>query len=109
MHTSQAEQDKRLKERIETPWIRWKTGLDDYHNRSMRAEYLDAYHDVFERTSTPNAPWHVIAANDKKWARIRGLEIVAQELSAGVNLDYPKVSAELKKVAEKALGKKLDV
>jgi polyphosphate kinase 2 (PPK2 family) len=109
LHTSQAEQDKRLKERIETPWKRWKTGLDDYHNRAMRAEYLDAYHDMFERTSTPHAPWHVIAANDKKWARIRGLEIVAQGLSAGVNLDYPGVSAELKKVAEKALGKKLDV
>lgn len=109
LHTSQAEQDKRLKERIETPWKRWKTGLDDYHNRSKRAEYLAAYHDMFERTSTPHAPWHVIAANDKKWARIRGLEIVAEALSADVNLDYPTVSAELKKVAEQALGKKLDV
>jgi polyphosphate kinase 2 (PPK2 family) len=109
LHITQAEQDKRLKERIETPWKRWKTGLDDYHNRSMRAEYTQAYKDMFERTSTPHAPWHVIAANDKKWARIRGLEIVAEALSADVNLDYPPVSAALKKVAEQALGKKIDV
>ena len=102
LHISQAEQDKRLKERIETPWKRWKTGLDDYHNRSKRAEYLQAYHDMFERTSTAHAPWHVIAANDKKWARIRGLEIVAEALGAGVNLDYPAVSAELKKAAKMA-------
>lgn len=109
LHTSQAEQDKRLKERIETPWKRWKTGLDDYHNRSMRAAYLEAYHDMFERTSTAHAPWHVIAANDKKWARIRGLEIVAEALGRGVDLSYPAVDPELRKVAEKALGKKLDL
>ncbi len=40
LHITQDEQDKRLKERIETPWKRWKTGTDDYHNRSMRAAYL---------------------------------------------------------------------
>jgi polyphosphate kinase 2 (PPK2 family) len=109
LHITQAEQDKRLKERIETPWKRWKTGLDDYHNRSKRADYLTAYHDMFERTSTKAAPWHVIAANDKKWARIRGLEIAAAALGAGVDLDYPPADPALKKVAEKALGKKLDL
>jgi polyphosphate kinase 2 (PPK2 family) len=109
LHISQAEQDKRLKERIETPWKRWKTGLDDYHNRSKRPEYLRAYHEMFERTATAHAPWHVIAASDKKWARIRGLEIVAEALAHGVDLDYPKVDPALKKVAEAALGKKLDL
>ena len=47
LHITQEEQDKRLKERIETPWKRWKTGVDDYHNRSRRAEYLQAYADMF--------------------------------------------------------------
>ena len=50
LHTTQAEQDRRLLERLQTPYKRWKTGLEDYHNRSMRAEYYKAYEDMFDRT-----------------------------------------------------------
>jgi polyphosphate kinase 2 (PPK2 family) len=109
LHTSQAEQDKRLEERIETPWKRWKTGMDDYHNRSQRAAYLAAYQDMFARCSPPHAPWYVIAANNKKWARIRSLEIVCDTLSAGVDLTYPPADPKLVVVAEAALGKNLKV
>ena len=104
LHISQAEQDKRLKERIETPWKRWKTGTDDYHNRSMRPEYLKAYADMFERTSTDAAPWTVLAANDKKSARIKGLRVVVDVLSKDIDLDYPPAPAALIAIAEKALG-----
>lgn len=109
LHITQDEQDKRLKERIETPWKRWKTGTDDYHNRSQRAAYLEAYHDMFDKTSTKIAPWTVIAANDKKSARIKGLQKVVDVLGDGVDLAYPPVDPELRKIAEKALGKKLDL
>jgi polyphosphate kinase 2 (PPK2 family) len=109
LHITQAEQDKRLKERIETPWKRWKTGTDDYHNRSQRAAYLDAYHDMFDKTSTKLAPWTVIAANDKKSARISGLKKVVDVLGKDVDLAYPPVDHELKKLAEKALGTSLDL
>ena len=109
LHITQDEQDKRLKERIETPWKRWKTGTDDYHNRSQRAGYLEAYHDMFDKTSTKIAPWTVIAANDKKSARIKGLQKVVDVLGDGVDLAYPPVDPELRKIAEKALGKKLDL
>jgi polyphosphate kinase 2 (PPK2 family) len=109
LHITQDEQDKRLKERLETPWKRWKTGVDDYHNRSMRAPYLDAYHDMFEHCSTKAAPWTVIAANDKKWARIKGMEAVVTALSEGVDLDYPPADPELVAVARKALGTTIDV
>ena len=109
LHITQAEQDKRLKERIETPWKRWKTGTDDYHNRSRREAYRDAYHDMFDRTSTSIAPWTVLAANDKKSARIAGLQKVVDVLGKDVDLDYPPVDPELRKIAEKALGKKLDI
>ena len=107
LHTSQAEQDKRLEERLKTPWKRWKTGLDDYHNRSQRGAYWDAYHDMFARCSPPHSPWHVIAANDKKWARVRGLEIICDALGAGVDLSWPDPDPEVVRVAEAALGKKL--
>ncbi len=108
LHTTQAEQDKRLEERIRTPWKRWKTGTDDYHNRSQRAAYVEAYEDMFRLCSPPSAPWHVVAANDKKWARVRSLELICEALGAGLDLSWPEPDAELVKIAEKALGKKLD-
>jgi AMP-polyphosphate phosphotransferase len=104
LHITQDEQDKRLKERLETPWKRWKTGADDYHNRLMRAEYLKAYADMLEHCSPKAAPWTVIAANDKKWARIKGMEAVVSTLSEGIDLNYPPADPELVTLASKALG-----
>lgn len=108
LHVTQKEQDKRLKERIETPWKRWKTGLEDYHNRSKRAEYVEAYEEMFARTSTPAAPWSVIAADDKKWSRIAGIEAVVAALGEGVDLNYPPIDPKVRAVAEKALGVKIE-
>jgi hypothetical protein len=50
----------------------------------------------------------VVAANDKKWARVRSLELICEALGAGVDLSWPEPDAELVKIAETALGKKLD-
>ncbi len=66
LHVTQAEQDKRLKDRLEHPWKRWKTGPDDYRNRAKRPEYLEAMAEMFERTDTRWAPWHVIDGNDRR-------------------------------------------
>ncbi|OYQ27241.1 polyphosphate kinase [Sandarakinorhabdus cyanobacteriorum] len=107
LHITQEEQDKRLEERIRTPWKRWKTGADDYHNRSMRSAYVTAYEEMFRRCSPPAAPWHVVAANDKKWARVRSLELICEALGDGVDLSWPEPDAELVAIAEQALGKKL--
>ena len=109
LHITPEEQDKRLRERLETPYKRWKTGLDDYHNRARRDAYVDAYEDMFDRTSTKAAPWTVIAADDKKAARLAGIEAAIAVLGKGVDLTYPPVDPELRRVAEKALGVKLDL
>ena len=108
LHITPKEQDKRLRERLETPYKRWKTGLDDYHNRALRTDYTEAYEDMFDRCAKA-APWRVIAADDKKAARLAGIEAVIDVLGKGVDLDYPPVDPELKRVAEKALGVTLDV
>jgi len=102
LHTSAEQQDKRLKERLEIPWKRWKTGVDDFHNRSKRDEYTGAYHDMFDKTSTEVAPWTIIAADDKKAARLAGIEAVVAGLGAGVELVWPELSPELREFAEKA-------
>ncbi len=102
LHVTQKAQDKRLQDRLETPWKRWKTGLPDFHNRSKRSDYMAAYHDMFDRTSTKIAPWTVIAADDKKSARLAGLEAVVAGLGQGVDLSFPALDPGIKKAAKKA-------
>jgi AMP-polyphosphate phosphotransferase len=89
MHVTQKEQDKRLLERLEDPWKRWKTGPDDYRNRARRVDYIAAYHEMFERTDTRWAPWTVIDANDKKAARIAALTCIADRLEAAIDMTIP--------------------
>jgi AMP-polyphosphate phosphotransferase len=104
LHTTAGEQDKRLIERLEVPYKRWKTGLEDYHNRGKRKAYLKAYDDMFDRCDTKQAPWTVLAADDKKSARIKGLEAVVDALSNDVDLSYPTIDPDVRRVAEAALG-----
>ena len=73
----------------------------------MRSAYVTAYEEMFRRCSPPAAPWHVVAANDKKWARVRSLELICEALGDGVDLSWPEPDAELVAIAEQALGKKL--
>jgi polyphosphate kinase 2 (PPK2 family) len=103
VHVSQKTQDKRLKARLDHPWKRWKTGLDDYRNRAKRDEYLDAMHDMFRHTDTRWAPWHVIDGNSKKPARIAALTLIADALEAGVDMTPPTLDPEVEKVARAAL------
>ena len=105
LHTTQKEQDKRFQERLDDPWKRWKTGKDDYRNRARRADYLKAYHDMFERTDTRWAPWKVIDGNDKKAARMAVLNHVADRLEAGVDMTPVDADPEVLALAKAALGK----
>ncbi|WP_066658692.1 MULTISPECIES: polyphosphate kinase 2 family protein [unclassified Sphingomonas] len=102
VHVTQETQDKRLRERIESPWKRWKTGLDDYRNRARRADYLDAMHEMFARTNTEIAPWVVIDGNDKKAARIAALTAIAHALEARVPMDPPALDPAVEAAARAA-------
>lgn len=108
LHVSQAEQDKRFRDRLETPWKRWKIGPDDFRNRARRADYLAAYEEMFARTDTAAAPWAIIGANSKKAARLAGMEHVAQRLALGVDMSPPPLDPELRSLAERALGTPLN-
>jgi polyphosphate kinase 2 (PPK2 family) len=108
VHTSQAEQDKRLLARARTPWKRWKTGVDDYHNRSRRADYLLAMNDMFELTDTLAAPWTVIDGNNKKAARIAALTLIADRLEAAVPMVPPPLDPALAKLVRAELGKDVE-
>ena len=102
VHTSQAVQDERLKERIEDPWKHWKTGLDDFRNRAKRAAYLDAMHDMFARTDTGGAPWFVVDGNDKKASRMAALTHIADTLEAAVDMTPPPLDPAVAAAARAA-------
>ena len=104
LHVTQKEQDQRLKDRLEHPWKRWKTGADDYRNRAKRPEYLAAMAEMFQRTDTRWGPWTVIDGNDKQAARIAALTAIADRLEANVLMDPPPLDPEVEKIARKALG-----
>jgi polyphosphate kinase 2 (PPK2 family) len=107
LHISQDEQDERLRDRLEQPWKRWKVGPEDFRNRAKRQAYLEAYEEMFERTDTPYAPWHIVGANHKKAARLEGMRIIADRLAEGVDLADPPLDPAIRKLAEKELGVKL--
>lgn len=68
LHIDPQEQKERLLERLEKPEKHWKFNPGDLKERALWKEYMKAYEEVLEKTSTPWAPWYVIPAN-KKWYR----------------------------------------
>ena len=89
LHITQDEQLRRFEERLRDPMKRWKLSYDDFRNRRNWPHYQQAVEDMVERTSTQAAPWHVIPANDKKYARIACIRIVTETLAANVDLSPP--------------------
>jgi polyphosphate kinase 2 (PPK2 family) len=89
MHISKKEQLSRFEERLKNPYKRWKITEDDIVNHERWSDYRDAIEEMFDRTSTRGAPWHVIAGNDKHHARLRVLELAVKHLAEGVDLSIP--------------------
>lgn len=104
LHTTQEEQDKRLKARLEHPWKRWKLAADDFRNRDKRDHYLAAMEEMFDRTDTRWAPWKVIDANHKKCARIAALTHIADVLEKAVPMKPPSADPEVAKLAKEHFG-----
>lgn len=68
LHISKEEQKERLEARLENPDKQWKFNPDDLADRARWGEFMNAYTDLVERTTTDEAPWHIIPA-DRKWYR----------------------------------------
>lgn len=85
LQVSEKEQAKRFEERANVPHKRWKLTDEDWRNRKQRPAYERAVHDMVARTSTPSAPWVLIEADDKRYARIRVLEEVCSKLESALH------------------------
>lgn len=82
LHISRDEQLVRFRRRESDPYKHWKINEEDWRNRRRWAEHNHAAEDMFERTSTEHAPWHVIAANYKWFARVQVVKTVLAALEA---------------------------
>ncbi len=104
LHVTQEEQDKRLADRLDHPWKRWKVTPEDFRNRARRDDYLAAMKEMFRETDTRWAPWTVIDGNDKKAARIAALTHIADSLERIVPLEPPALDPDFERYARVQLG-----
>jgi len=93
LHMSEDEQRRRFKERLDEPDKNWKFSLSDMHERQYWQRYKKAYEDCLTATSTHDAPWYVVPADDKDDARLIVSRIVLDALN-GLKMAYPKPTAK---------------
>ena len=102
LHIGADEQKKRLAARLDRPEKNWKYNPGDVDERELWPAYQEAYQVVFDRTSTPDAPWSVIPANHKWYARLSVQRLLLDALR-GMALEWPEadydVEAEKKRLA----------
>ena len=104
LHLSKVQQKKRLLQRLEDPRKQWKFSASDIAAREQWDDYQSAYEALLTETSTPHAPWWIMPA-DRKWA-LRSLvaHVIWREL-AQLDLRYPPVDDETRKVIRLAIEK----
>ena len=93
MHISKDEQRKRLLERIDVPEKNWKIAPSDIEERKFWKDYRKAYEDALGATSTRDAPWYVVPADDKANSRLLVSQTIIQTLE-DLDLHYPETTAE---------------
>jgi PPK2 family polyphosphate:nucleotide phosphotransferase len=94
LHISHNEQRKRLLERLQDPSKHWKFNPGDLEERKLWPQYIEAFEDALSHTSSPEAPWYVIPADDKWYARAAVADIIAAHLES-LDLEFPEVSKEV--------------
>jgi polyphosphate kinase 2 (PPK2 family) len=84
LHLSEEEQLKRFEARANDPLKQWKLTEEDWRNRGKRPQYEEAVEEMFEETSTDNAPWSIIPAESKRYARVAVIETMIEAMEAGM-------------------------
>jgi len=109
LHVSKMEQKKRFLERIDDPAKNWKFSLADLAERGFWDHYQKAYEEAISATSTDNAPWFIVPADDKWFARLAIASVIHHYFDQ-LRLSYPKVTelqkADLQRAKQELLGEK---
>lgn len=97
LHISKDEQKKRLQERLDDPAKRWKFSLGDLKERELWDDYMAAYQDMLNKTSTSYAPWYLVPAN-KKWYRNLVIAEVLVDALKKLDMKYPEFEGDPTKI-----------
>ncbi|MBT2549971.1 PPK2 family polyphosphate kinase [Arthrobacter sp. ISL-65] len=100
LHISNDEQKERLLARLDNPAKHWKYNTEDLKQRAFWDDYMAAYQAAFDATNTKQAPWHVVPASKKWYARIAVQQLLLEGLDE-LELEWPK--AEFDVEAERRL------
>ena len=100
LHVSKEEQRHRFLARLEQPAKRWKFSMGDVAERKLWDKYMAAYEDMVRATSRPQAPWYVVPANNKPFARLVVAKAMIEALEK-LDLKFPKVDPSALKEMEK--------
>ncbi len=91
LNVSKDEQKKRLLDRIKEPDKNWKFSTGDLPERALFDQYMKAYETAINETSKDHAPWYVLPADNKWFARVAAVQIIIDALEK-MNLKYPQLS-----------------
>ena len=101
LNVSREEQKRRFLARLDQPEKNWKFSAGDVRERQRWNDYMQAYEQMIRHTATPQAPWHVVPADHKWYARLIVAAAIVETLES-LNLKYPTVDEEKLKEFEKA-------
>lgn len=93
LHVSKREQKKRFLERLDNPKKHWKFSAADLRERGFWDDYMRAFEDAISATSTRDAPWYIVPADNKWVTRTLVSDIVVSTIHS-LNLKYPQISPE---------------
>jgi len=100
LHISPQEQLKRFEQRLDDPSRHWKISETDYSERELWSDYIEAFEEAMERTSTKHAPWYVIPSNHKWFRNLAISEIVADTLE-DMHLKLPPTNVDIADISRK--------
>lgn len=100
LHISPEEQLERFKQQLDDPARQWKISESDYTERELWPEYIEAYEDAIERTSTEHAPWYVIPSNHK-WFRNLAISAIVADTLEEMDLKLPPVEVDIAEIRRK--------
>jgi len=101
LHMSKKQQKKRFLKRLSEPAKNWKFSAKDVEERAHWREYMDAYEDMIRKTSSEEAPWYVVPADNKWYTRIVVADAVVDALLS-LQLNFPKLDAAKRRELAKA-------
>ena len=101
LHLSQEEQKRRFLARLDEPEKNWKFSEADVHERKYWDDYMNAYENMIQHTSTPEAPWYVVPA-DHKWFTHIAVSSAINKTLADLDLQPPKIDKQRRKQLEEA-------